>query len=66
MSRMTNPESSNLLNAMHFATHGLYVTQRKDAEPNLAHACNAYDVESPLFRSTETARVPDVALRLSY
>jgi primary-amine oxidase len=46
---LTIQNSSNLLNAQNFATHQLYVTQRKDTEPRAAHALNDYDVANPII-----------------
>ncbi|KAI0030480.1 copper amine oxidase [Vararia minispora EC-137] len=64
---LTVTNSSNLLNSQSFATHDLYATVRKDAEPRAAHALNNYDVANPIidfadFFDGETLEQTDVVL----
>lgn len=47
LAHLTVQNSSNLVNAAHWAEHDLQVTKRKDTEPKSAHRFNSQDVYDP-------------------
>lgn len=47
-SHLTIQDSSNILNAGHYATSDLYVTRQKDTEPRAADPYNAFNLQNPL------------------
>ena len=63
-------DSSNLVNAAHWAESDIHITRRKDTEPRSAHPYNSQDVQDPpvnfaKFLDGESLRGEDLALWLN-